>query len=273
MRIVHFSDIHAGGWLQDFSGYFDKRLLGAFNYLLRRKYHHDWNLVATAISKIKLLAPDIVICTGDFTSISEPIEFLRAKDALAPLVEDTNFDFLYVPGNHDYYVKRPSCVAALYETFNTVNRGKFDLDDLPISYEFKDVSFVLVNEAAPVNLFKSTGIIDTKSHAWLTSLFRDSNVNRKMVILVAHFPIFDKKGELLSFRRRCENNKILQLALREKKIDISLCGHIHSHFSRWEENGSAEFCAGSLTYTGYLNLIDIDVSQNLISQEWINVQT
>ncbi len=271
MRIVHFSDIHAGGWLQDFSGYFDKRLLGAFNYLLRRKRHHDWSLVSAAVSKIKLLAPDIVICTGDFTSISEPNEFLRAKDALAPLVEDADFEFLYVPGNHDYYVKKPSCVSALYETFSAVNRGKFDLDDLPIHYEFKDVSFILLNEAAPVNLFKSTGIVDARSQTWLTSLFHDGNAAGKMVILVAHFPIFDKNGDSLSFRRRCENNKILQSALREKKIDISLCGHIHSHFSRWEENGSVEFCAGSLTYTGYLNLIDIDLSRNRISQEWINV--
>ncbi len=273
MRIVHFSDIHAGGWLQDFRGYFDKRLLGAFNYLLRRKHHHDWNLVEAAISKIKSLAPDIVICTGDFTSISEPAEFLRAKNALMPLIDDTSFEFLYVPGNHDYYVKKASCVSALYETFHIVNRGKFSLDDLPVCVDLNGISFVLLNEAVPVNLFKSTGVVDMKSKDWLTSRFNDEAVNDNMFILVAHFPIFDKFGNPLSFRRRCENNEILQSALREKKIDISLCGHIHSHFSRWEDCGSVEFCAGSLTFTGILNLVDIDDSKRLISQKWIDVLT
>ena len=32
MRIIHFSDVHAGRWLMHLGGYFDKRILGAINF-------------------------------------------------------------------------------------------------------------------------------------------------------------------------------------------------------------------------------------------------
>ena len=103
MRIAHFSDIHAGSWIRGMSGYFDKRLLGAFNFLLRRKLNQNWNFVDLAVQKIKQIDPDIVICTGDIATIASNHEFTKAKDALAPLVEDTRFEFLFIPGNHDWY--------------------------------------------------------------------------------------------------------------------------------------------------------------------------
>jgi 3',5'-cyclic AMP phosphodiesterase CpdA len=271
MRIVHFSDIHAGGWIESVRGYFDKRLLGAFNFLLRRKRSHDWSLVDRAVKKIKALSPDVVICTGDLSSISEPGEFARAVKALTPLVENDHFEFFYVPGNHDLYVNDPVCLSSLERTFYSVNREKWQLSELPLAVERDGFSFLLLNEALPVGFYKSTGLVDRRTVDWLETRFQTAPDNT--TILVGHFPIFDKCGKHLSFRRRCEGNEVLQQALLDGKIYMSLCGHIHSHFIRQEKNGSVEICAGSLTHSGVMSLVDCNPDTKKLSHQWIDVRS
>ena len=41
MKIVHFSDPHAGGSAEDWMAYVDKRWVGVFNYRFRRRFRHD----------------------------------------------------------------------------------------------------------------------------------------------------------------------------------------------------------------------------------------
>ena len=41
MKILHFSDPHAGGPAEDWMAYIDKRWVGVFNYRFRRQFRHD----------------------------------------------------------------------------------------------------------------------------------------------------------------------------------------------------------------------------------------
>lgn len=41
MKIIHFSDPHAGGPAEDWLAYVDKRWVGVFNYRFRRQFRHD----------------------------------------------------------------------------------------------------------------------------------------------------------------------------------------------------------------------------------------
>ncbi len=274
MRIIHFSDIHAARWIQDPRGFFDKRLLGAFNYLLRRSHSHHWHYVDAAVRKIRELSPDIVICTGDLTTLSQPIEFEMARLALKPLVEDESFDLLYVPGNHDDYVRDAASKAALLETFQFMNRGRYELSNLPQSVEYpKDnIRFLMLNQAVPAALHMSNGMIDNRTYEWLANeLSTGSASPTTRTVMVAHFPIFDRAGKELSVRRGCKNNKSLRDAFLNGLVHVSLCGHIHDHFARWEKNGSVEFCAGSLTHTGIFNMIELDSIDGKIRQEWVSV--
>ena len=38
VKIIHFSDPHAGGPAEDWMAYFDKRWVGVFNYRFRRRF-------------------------------------------------------------------------------------------------------------------------------------------------------------------------------------------------------------------------------------------
>ena len=271
MRLVHFSDIHAARWIRGFRGYFDKRLLGTLNFLIRRKYFHSWSLVDRAVTRIKQLEPDVVVCTGDLATISGRKEFELARKALRPLVEDSSFEFMYVPGNHDYYVDTPECKDLLEDIFYYMNRSRLKLSDLPNKFEVKNFRFLLLNQAKPSPLFLSSGVLDKKNQQWIkTQLQAVTRTNHK-TILIGHYPLYDEDGHDLAKRRKCRNNSILQAAFRNGTIDISLCGHIHDGFVRWGENNSVEICAGSLTKTGQLNVIDCPSGDDQIHQQWVNV--
>ncbi|UKI34151.1 MAG: metallophosphoesterase [Lentisphaeria bacterium] len=72
MKIVHFSDPHAGGPAEDLLAYIDKRWVGVFNYNFRRKFRHDMTKLENAVRYILDTKPDVAVCTGDLTSTGQP---------------------------------------------------------------------------------------------------------------------------------------------------------------------------------------------------------
>ncbi len=269
MRIIHFSDIHAGGRLRDLRGLFDKRLFGTLNHLFLRRRSRQWERVARAVTRIRLLAPDIVICTGDLTTLSEPREFEQACEALEPLVTDRRFEFLYVPGNHDHYVRRAKCRHSLRQAFSMLNRKRWELDELPVAFEFQHLRFILVNQAGPCPLYASYGKISAEAEAWLRDHL--SGGENTPAVLIGHYPLYNALGKKLPWRRCCRNNAVLQHAFDQGIIRLALCGHIHTPFAREGETGNLEVCAGSLTHSGLVNLVDYNVMDDTLAQRWLSV--
>lgn len=275
MRIVHLSDLHAVcrprlGELRP-----DKRLLGTFNHYLRRAREHDWTRVQRAVARTQLLTPDLVLITGDLATTSQPAEFAQALATLAPLVADTRFELLYVPGNHDHYVARAAGYAALCAAFHTLNRGRWQLADLPLVHDVSGLRLVLVNQARPGRLYLSDGALAPPASATLAAHFADPQFKQKQrrVGLVAHFPLADALGQPLGRRRGCQGDAVLQQAFKQGVIDLAFCGHIHHPFVRWEAHGSVECCAGSVTHSGVFSLLDYDPASGRLEHQWIDVDS
>ncbi len=74
LRIAHLSDLHCGG------PYFDA------------------NLLERAIAEINELEPDIVVCSGDLTTLGFKHEYRLARQYLDQLQCE---DLVVIPGNHD----------------------------------------------------------------------------------------------------------------------------------------------------------------------------
>lgn len=243
------------------------------NYVLRRRRFHHWRYVDAAVRTIRNLVPDVVICTGDLTNIGDPAEFDKACTALRPLVDDERFELLYVPGNHDNYVANRSCRTALETAFQYMNRGRWEMVDLPLATVVGPVRFLLVNQTHPAPVYASYGTIDEKTLRWFKEDILEDPGVLKTNVLVGHFPLFNRNGQELPARRRCRGNRVFQDALRKNFISLSLCGHIHQSFVRTEPNGSMEICAGSLTLQGRLNVIELcgDHPEVVMAQEWHDV--
>jgi 3',5'-cyclic AMP phosphodiesterase CpdA len=99
MRVVHLTDLHV---LRPPSAasLLNKRLAGAVNlYLMGRAHHFTAEAQAAAVRKARELAPDLVVCTGDFTATALEEEFVAARALVAGL----DAPLLAIPGNHDCY--------------------------------------------------------------------------------------------------------------------------------------------------------------------------
>lgn len=270
MKIIHFSDIHTGGHLNTVKALFDKRIIGTLNYRLRRKKHVHWEYLSKAIEVIQKEKPDFVINTGDLTSVSSVGEFKEAEDRLSPIIKDDSFEFINVPGNHDYYVKSQQNLTARNSTYHLLNRQKFTLDELPLKIEKEEATFILVDESRPNSGTQSSGIIYQKDIDKIQQWTEQPR--QKPVILIGHYPLRDKLGNPLAKRRALENSEALYSMLVNEKINVTLCGHIHAAFARKEKCGSMEVCSGSLTIGGKLNKLEFDKSTGKFTQSWIDLR-
>jgi 3',5'-cyclic AMP phosphodiesterase CpdA len=269
MKILHFSDIHTGGRLSSIKSLFDKRVIGTINYKLRRKHHVKWNRLENALAVVEKEKPDVVINTGDLTSVSEPAEFDEAMERLQRLTDNSSFTFLNVPGNHDYYVNRPEILAYRNKTYNSLNRGLYPIEEFPQKVETENIIFIMVDESRPNGGTNSSGHFKEKDLEKI-SIWIDSAMSKK-VILVGHYPLRNRLGQTLAARRALENGELLYEMLEKGKISVTLCGHIHAPFSRREKSGSLEVCAGSLTIGGRMNKLEYDCSTEEFSQSWIEL--
>lgn len=267
MRIVHFSDIHMAANPRVFQDLLDKRLLGTFNYLLRRRRHMHPEFLDRALTDIPQLKPDLVLCTGDITCIGSPAEFQRAVARLEPLANNPNFRFLYLPGNHDLYVPNQQCRQAFIEAFQRLNAEPWNDEKKPRQYQFHNVNLRVINECQPTTLISSSGRLPTITATHLEKWWRQLRQPGECRILCGHFPTAKANGKPLEARRRLHGYQTIEQALSQHHIDLHLCGHIHEPFRR-QENSAAEICAGALTINGQLAIIDIDPKSGTWKHQW-----
>lgn len=254
MKIIHFSDPHAGGPAEDWLAYVDKRWVGVFNYRFRRQFRHDMSKLKKAVDYILDVKPDVAVCTGDLTSTGQPGEFEQVRPILRPL-RDSSIPLLYLPGNHDCYVKRPKCVRAVNEMVEYLSRGDYRFAELPLVREYAGVEFLLLNCSRPSNLLCSWGFVDPRDSEYLDRVC--SAPKRGPRVLLSHYPMFEEHPILRMRHRLFGQKRILEL-MKEGKIDLSLCGHVHRPYLKVDERGRGESCAGSVTRNGSMVEVDCD---------------
>ncbi len=266
MKIIHFSDPHAGGPAEDWMAYVDKRWVGVFNFSFRRKYQHDQSFLKKAVDYILEQKPDLAVLSGDITSTGQPGEFKIQLDILAPLVRNSQIPLMFIPGNHDCYVYNKRCVDAMKEAVKFLNRDKFTFDDLPVKMTVGDCDFILVNESCPTNLLSSCGYLSKSSSDFVMK--ECSGKKERPRILVGHYPIIEDHP-VLRVRHRLWGEKEVMKLLRSGIIDLSLCGHVHKPYAKIDGRGRGEICAGSVTRNGCVSVIDYDKGKDVFV--WENV--
>ncbi|MCK5845122.1 MAG: metallophosphoesterase [Victivallales bacterium] len=259
MRIVHISDIHAAAPPDSLSALFDKRLLGALNHLIRRRFLHDQSLLYHLGEFVLEQKPDVVAITGDVTSTGQPAEFAATTTALKQILDDNSVATIYIPGNHDAYVSNQRCAAKLAETFELLNDEETTLNSLPMLRTIKGVDFIMVNEAFPTNPFLSTGKITNETEKAVENICGSKKTNPR--VLVGHFPLRRKLARRRSLSGGCGFLKMLEDGI----IDLSLCGHTHEPLLDLNQTGRGEITAGSFTKTRDINIIDFSPDTNVFT--------
>lgn len=253
MKIIHFSDPHSCAPPGELSAFFDKRIVGFFNYTFRRRFQHDLKLLDKAVQLTLQEKPDVVVCTGDLTSTGQPAEFAMVLEKLDPLVQNKDIRLLFVPGNHDAYVKNRTCKRALDDAFRVLNRNRWELADLPVRETIQDCEFILVNECVPTNIFLSSGYITGQNSLRIKEWCEQGKLQPR--ILVGHFPVM-RDYSFLEARRGLKHHEEVKKLLEKQQIDLSLCGHVHNEYTDLDASGRGEVCGGSVTRSGNIGIIE-----------------
>ena len=267
MKIIHFSDPHAGGPAEDWMAYLDKRWVGVFNYRFRRRFRHDLKLLEKAVAYILEVYPDVAVCTGDLTSTGQPGEFERTLAILKPL-RDSDIPLIYLPGNHDCYVKRPKCIKAMKDAVSFLNGMEYNFDSLPQVRTIKDIDFLMLNTSRPSNLLCSWGFVSKQDNEWINAVC--SQPKNRLRILVTHYPMLEDHPILRTRHRLFGQKNILQ-HMQQHNIDLTLCGHVHKPYCRVDASGRGENCAGSVTRNGVISSIEYDPGAGSLTFESIDL--
>lgn len=265
MKIIHFSDPHGGGGAEDWMAYLDKRWVGVFNYRFRRRFQHDLSKLEKAVAHILDVKPDLAVCTGDLTSTGQPGEFERVKKILAPLV-DSGVPLVYTPGNHDCYVKRPWCVKAMKDAVNEVNQKRFTFDEMPCRLELGGAEVLMLNTSRPSNLLCSWGFVSKEDSRRIAAFCEAPRKAPR--ILVTHYPLIED-NKYLRVRHALFGQGELVKLIKAQKIDLVLCGHVHKHFLKVDENGFGQCCSGSVTRNG--NMVEINYDKGKFTFKTIDL--
>jgi 3',5'-cyclic AMP phosphodiesterase CpdA len=256
MRIVHMSDFHVARIPRSPGALVDKRVLGTLNYFLRRARLFRPEYWDRARERIARLKPEMVLYTGDLTCVGSPEEHRAGMAMLEPLRQQYGDRFLYLPGNHDAYVRARDCRAALEQTFRHLNGGRWQLSDLPLEWRLSGLSFLVLDAARPMACLFSTGAVPPAAQAWLDRRVSAPRAEGECRVLVCHFPLRGEDGRPLPRHRRLQGADALYEHLCQGRLDLALSGHVHKPFARWRADGRGEVCAGSLTLGGCFSVLD-----------------
>jgi len=277
MRFVHISDIHVSAMPGSAAAWFDKRALGMLNFQLFRRRLMRYVYLERARSVIGHLEPDWLVVTGDLTCTGSPEEFVLALKLLQPLRGgDTPSPCIYVPGNHDAYVRDARCDAALREAFTTLNDGRWTLAPdahpaatlLPAEISLPGLSVLVLNECRPTLPWLSSGSLAPAARDRFREWLARPRQPGEKRLLIGHYPCRTANGQRFDWRRRLDDDRLLQDALDSGHIDVALCGHCHTPFVRLEASGAMEICAGALTVHGRINVLDYSPQTGRFTQSW-----
>ncbi len=260
-RVLVFSDLHFGVFMPPFNPLkiFSKRFLGTLNHLFFRCPRIAYENIRKLADALDLIRPSVAICAGDLTSVSWPEEFERCIELLRPITSHLAERFLYLPGNHDAYVRDDDAKTALFQAFHVLNRGRWRLDELPVLHTVENWNILLVNAARPLAPHLSCGVIDQQEQKRIQTLLSSLPENEP-VFAACHFPAVTARGTDMDWRHGLRGSAVLRDALASGRLQALLSGHVHHPYLHQFPGGSLQVCAGSLTLNGSCAVVDFSPS-------------
>ena len=151
--------------------------------------------------------------------------------------------------------------------FEYLNAGR-KFCELPQKLEIAGAEFLMVNTSRPSNLLCSWGFLWKQDVEWLRRMCEGAH--DKPRIFVSHYPIFEDHP-ILRTRHRLFGERPVREMIEQHIIDLSLCGHVHRPYTRVDETGRGENCAGSVTRNGTIVEIEYQASDNRFTYHTIQL--
>ena len=239
MRIVHLTDLHYHR-RPHAAQLLSKRLLGAANlYLGGRARVFGGPARELLLADALNLAPDLVVITGDLSTLSTDAEFDAARAALEPVLDST--PTIVLAGNHDRYTlhaQRKRRLEGVFGAWMAGGRwnplaGRWTATEgspTPARFDLEEVT-VLALDTARADLL-SRGRMDAPQRDRLETALTAGDLDGRFTLLAMHYPLVTADGapyahpthglvgveELYGLLRRCPVGAIVH-------------GHVHHWFA------------------------------------------
>lgn len=221
IRVAHATDIH---WYvpPEPCQLTPKRALGLANLHLKgRRRHFDPEVQRALVHALGEQQPDLVVISGDLTALATPKEFLRARQALTPLLD--RIPTFVQPGNHDVYTReaqRADRIGAFFAPW--LHRAG------PIARLDRPGLTVLGLDPNRPHLTASGRVPPDQLRALADALTRVPVDHR--LLLTLHYPLVDRHGALYDHWEHGLQNVgelIAVLKAAPRVPDGILHGHVH----------------------------------------------
>jgi 3',5'-cyclic AMP phosphodiesterase CpdA len=274
MRILHFSDVHLPARLLSipFKDWMGKRMIGGANLFLgRARKFADGQKKLVALDRFRReLEVDLVICTGDYTSLGTRAELRDARKAVEPLMQ-APLGYVNLPGNHDIYVfdvlRQKRWDESFGDTLDT-DLPHYLVDGGPwpfVRLVGDEVAVVGVNSARPnPQPWRSSGKIPQRQLEALERVLADGVLLGRFVFVITHYAPRAEDGAPDRRLHGLVNADEFLAVCSDLSRGAILCGHIHRRYTvRTEGVKPPIFCAGSVTKAGdeAFWLFDVDGGQ------------
>ena len=206
------------------------KLLSSLQYRERRE------LRQLLLASLREERPDVILVTGDLTTVASEEEFYEAKNFLDSMVKlECNPIVLVIPGNHDVEDAAKGEKHARLDTYATVFSDYLPRSVVPLKADFGDVVVFGINSNTVGRGLGTDGRVGTKTMEFLKKeLVGDKNKSK--IIGVHHHLV--RYGREVRVPPLENANEFLKTA-QEGGVELICHGHKHDLYT-WRYNGEPD---------------------------------
>jgi 3',5'-cyclic AMP phosphodiesterase CpdA len=274
LRIIQLSDVHV--WRYSYNPFhlFNKRVLGTASLLAGRARKFRLERLEAVVSRVRDLAADHVLITGDLTTTALPAEFRDARLALADLLVDPGRTTV-IPGNHDRY------------TDGSVRRREYEAhfggfapsEKFPWLRQLDPETAILGLDPTRAHI-SARGILPPTQLAMARDLLDDPATRPRRLIVASHYPVVAPPAYATELKpKRMRNDREVAAWLSTLGPHVYCCGHVHAAWAFLPPTLPNQLCLNSgapllrdptgLRPPGFLEIEIHDRGVSVLHHAWI----
>jgi len=226
LRIIQLSDIHVWRYSYNPLHLFNKRVLGTASLLAGRARRFRLERLEPVVNRVRDLAADHILITGDLTTTALDAEFVEAKEALADLLVDSD-RVTVIPGNHDRYTNG----SVRYRQFEKYFGGFAPTPHYPWLRYLDPYTAILGLDPTRSHI-SARGHLPKHQLAQARELVGDSTTRPRRLVVASHYPVFAPPAYASELKpKRMTNDHEVAEWLATIGPHLYCCGHVHAAWS------------------------------------------
>jgi 3',5'-cyclic AMP phosphodiesterase CpdA len=223
LRIIQLSDVHVWRYSYNPLHLFNKRVIGTASLLAGRARRFRLERLDSVVARVREIAADHLLITGDLTTTALPAEFQDARDALADLLVDPS-RVTVIPGNHDRYTDG----SVRYRQFEKYFGMFAPSEVFPWLRRLDPDTSILGLDPTRAHI-SARGFLPPAQLAKARALLAEQTNPPRRLIVASHYPVYAPLSHAAELKpKRIRNDTEVANWLGTLGPHLYCCGHVHA---------------------------------------------